>query len=97
MPNNKAARRSTSNRTCREVTTLIDDYLRGALPGPVRRDLERHLRLCPDCVSFLKTYRKTVRATQSLGDEDIPRPVRESVLTFLRKRTRQELVPRKSR
>jgi hypothetical protein len=29
------------------------------LSPAVKRDFQRHLRICPDCVNFLNTYRKS--------------------------------------
>jgi hypothetical protein len=58
--------RSKRANTCKQATSLIADYLTGALAPQVTSDLEHHLSLCPDCVAFLKTYKKTIQVTQSL-------------------------------
>lgn len=52
--------------TCKQATSLIADYLAGTLAPEVTSELEHHLGACPDCVAFLKTYKKTIQATQSL-------------------------------
>jgi anti-sigma factor RsiW len=52
--------------TCKQATSLITDYLAGTLAPEVTSELERHLGVCPDCVAFLKTYKKTIQVTQSL-------------------------------
>jgi Putative zinc-finger len=70
------------------MTDLVFDYVHGKLTGAVKRDFEQHLRICPDCVNFLNTYRKTVQATGSVAPEEIPPQVRTSILAFLRKRVR---------
>jgi anti-sigma factor RsiW len=85
MPQRSGARTITP-RTCREITKLIADYLNDRLPAAVKRDFAQHLRICPDCVSFLKTYRKTVAAAQSIPIEEVPAKVRKNVLDFLRKK-----------
>lgn len=51
--------------TCREVSELIADYLNGELDEYVEISFEEHLACCPDCVSFLNTYKKTVELTKS--------------------------------
>jgi hypothetical protein len=89
MATRKAAGKATAEKTCKEITELVYDYLSDTLTPLLKRDFQRHLRLCPDCVSFLNTYRKTVRATRSLRTEDIPPGVRNSLLGFLRRRLRQ--------
>jgi anti-sigma factor RsiW len=75
--------------TCKELTRMILDYVNGSLSPSMRRAFQHHLRACPDCVSFLKTYKKTVEVTRSVRPGDIPPRVRDNILTFLRKRARQ--------
>jgi anti-sigma factor RsiW len=87
-----AARKAATvltNKTCKEITDLIIGYLDNTLSLTVKRDFERHLRICPDCVSFLNTYRKTAAASASLRPEAMPAKVRENILEFLRSRLRK--------
>ncbi len=56
--------------TCREVVDFLMDYLSGSLAAAERREFERHLEACPPCVSFLKTYERTV----ALGKEAFSEP-----------------------
>jgi len=58
--------RSKRAGTCRQATSLIADYLTGTLDPEITNELEHHLGVCPDCVAFLKTYKKTIQVTQSL-------------------------------
>ena len=88
MAARKAAKVST-NKTCKEMTDLIFGYLNDTLSRTVQRDFERHLRICPDCVNFLNTYRKTAVTSASLRPEAIPAKVRENILEFLRSRIRK--------
>jgi anti-sigma factor RsiW len=76
--------KTLTNKTCKEITDLILGYLHGQLSPTVRRDFQRHLRICPDCVSFLKTYKKTASVTRSIRAEGIPPRVRNNILDFLR-------------
>lgn len=86
----KPKRSSTpTDRTCDQMTALVLGYLTGTLSATVKRDFEHHLTICPDCVNFLNTYKKTVVATKSVERSDIPAPVRDSILSFLRKRIRR--------
>jgi len=71
------------------MTNLIFGYLNNTLSGSVMRDFRRHLRVCPDCVNFLNTYKKTVTTSRSLRPEDMPAIVRQNILGFLRKRIRK--------
>jgi hypothetical protein len=89
MATSKAARRPRPDKTCKQMTELIYDYLNDRLIPPVKRNFERHLRLCPDCVSFLSTYKNTIRAIRCLTPEDVPPVVRDSFMSFLRRQTRR--------
>ena len=70
------------------MTDLVLDYVNERLNADVKREFKQHLRICPDCVSFLKTYKKTVSVTRSLAPDEIPQRVRKNILEFLRKRLR---------
>ena len=85
----KKATKLFTNRTCKEITALILGYLNDTLSPSVKRDFKRHLRICPDCVSFLETYKKTVAASQSLRPTEMPANVRDNILDFLRSRIRK--------
>lgn len=58
--------RTKPAQTCKQATALLTDYLAGTLATAVASELERHLSVCPDCVAFLRTYKKTIQVTQSL-------------------------------
>ncbi len=87
------ARRSIIGRAesaiCREITDLLLDYMTGELDPETVAAFEDHLDLCPDCVAFLNTYKKTVQATRSLRFEDIPAEMEKRVRRFLRERTQK--------
>jgi len=83
-----------SRITCQAVTSLLVDYLDGELVPEAALSLQRHLRDCPDCVAFLRTYKKTVQATRSLRYEDIPARLRERVRRSLRERIKRASVGR---
>jgi hypothetical protein len=89
MATSEAGRKRRTGQTCQQVTELIYDYLNDRLIPPVKRDFERHLRLCPDCVGFLNTYKNSIRAIRSLPAEDVPPGVRDSLLNFLRRQIRR--------
>lgn len=74
---------------CREITNLLLDYMAGELDPETVAAFEAHLRLCPDCVAFLNTYKKTVRAIRSLRYKSIPAELERRVRRFLRERTQK--------
>jgi hypothetical protein len=89
MAARKAVAKVSTNHTCKEMTDLIFGYLNDTLSRTVQRDFKRHLRICPDCVNFLNTYKKTASTSASLPPEAIPVKVRENILEFLRNRIRK--------
>jgi Putative zinc-finger len=89
MTARKKATKVLNHKTCKEITDLIFGYLNKTLSASVQRDFKRHLRLCPDCVNFLNTYKKTVSVTRSIRPEGIPPKVRNNILDFLRGRMRK--------
>lgn len=51
---------------------MIVDYLTGELEPEITLKFDKHLQLCPDCVAFLNTYKKTIQVAQSFLSKDIP-------------------------
>lgn len=74
---------------CGEIADLILDYLTEELDAETASAFEEHLGLCPDCVAFLETYKKTVQATRSLRYEDIPPEMQKRVRQFLQERIKK--------
>jgi len=86
MPKSKTTSRSLSARTCKQITDLMMDYMNDKLRTKVKRAFEKHLEIWPDCVSFVNTYKTTVKSTATLRTEEIPPKVRDNILDFLRKK-----------
>ena len=74
---------------CERVTSLIADYLNGELDAETRAAFEAHLTVCDSCTAFLNTYRKTVRAVQSLRYEELPPDLQSRALQLVRKRLKR--------
>lgn len=51
--------------TCRECAEFLGDYIDGSLPDVQRVELERHLRRCPPCVTFIEQYKRTIELAKS--------------------------------
>lgn len=89
MVKRKAPVETLANKNCKQITDLLYDYLNNKLSQQVKRDFERHLKICPDCISFLNTYKRTVAVTRSVDAAVLPPSVRHNVLAFLRQRLRK--------
>lgn len=84
MKKSRRAKRARTDVSCKSATDLIWKYLSDRLRPAVKRAFEEHLRICPDCVSFLNTYKKTVSLARSLGTGAMPAKVRANARAFLR-------------
>lgn len=77
--------------TCKQVILdLLVEYEDGAMEPRERADFERHIEMCPPCVRFLTTYRATGKTLKLLKPEEIPPDLAQSVLAFVRARTKRE-------
>jgi hypothetical protein len=69
--------------TCRELAELLIDFLNGDLTQEHFDEVQHHLRCCPPCVTFIETYRITIKICRQLPSKPLP--------TELEKRLRQAL------
>jgi len=75
---------SPSSIECRQIADLLGDYLDGSLPKATRELLEWHIEGCGPCVAFVNTYRGTVNAATKLREVEIPRELKQRLLSVLR-------------
>ena len=73
---------------CQNIVELLGEYLDGTLDPATSRALTSHLADCQECTAFLNTYRGTVRMTRELREEELPAPLKERLLGFLRRHIR---------
>ena len=70
--------------SCRELVTLVTEYLEGTLGARDRRRFERHIRGCDGCTAYLEQMRETIRLAGSLRERDVPPRAREELLAAFR-------------
>lgn len=74
--------------TCREFVEFLMRYLDGELDTEVRASFEEHLGTCPPCVTYLDTYRETVRLGKQVlcdpPDAPVPEDVPEALVDAIR-------------
>jgi anti-sigma factor RsiW len=58
--------------TCKKATSVIAAYVSANLSVEMNHSFEEHLQACPDCLAFLKTYKKTVEMARSFLSEEGP-------------------------
>jgi anti-sigma factor RsiW len=71
---------------CRDIATLLHDYVEGALEPPLQEQLDQHLSDCPGCVAFVNTYKHTITLAKDLRCEDIPPELRRKLRSFLKQK-----------
>jgi hypothetical protein len=57
---------------CRELVSLVTDYLDGVLPADWRAGVERHLTECDGCAAYLQQIRLTIDALHRLNTDIRP-------------------------
>lgn len=80
--------------TCREFAAFLMAYDDGELRPSERAAFDAHLSECPDCVTYLKSYRATVAlGKQAFADEDgdaeghVPEELVQAILAARRRQT----------
>jgi anti-sigma factor RsiW len=72
--------------TCREFIDFLMDYLDGALGAGERARFDEHLAECPDCVSYVATYRAAValgKAVFADPNETVPETVPDELVNAI--------------
>ena len=60
---------------CREFSDFLMEFLDSELPEAEAAAFRRHMADCPTCVTYLETYRETVRLGRVVcSDPDAPVP-----------------------
>lgn len=55
--------------SCREFEGLAYDFLEGKLDDKCMKSIDKHMKLCPPCIDFMESYRRT----RSMGqNDDVP-------------------------
>ena len=74
----------TPQMSCRELVTLVTEYLEGTLGARDRRRFEHHIRGCDGCTTYLEQMRRTIRLSGTLEERDIPPRARAELLGAFR-------------
>ena len=74
----------TEELTCRELVTLVTEYVEDALPPSARERFERHLDGCRGCRNHLDQVQTTVRIVGRLECDDLSAEARAALLAAFR-------------
>jgi len=72
------------NFTCKEIATLMTDYLEGSLTLSQRLRFQMHLGMCFACRNYLRQMKYTVATLRQLPSEPVPAQVKEALMTRFR-------------
>ncbi len=77
--------------TCKDfIEDLLVDYLEHTLSPEVAADLERHLAVCPPCVAYLNTYKRTQELVGRAAPVEMPPEVKTILRKFLQEQLAKE-------
>jgi anti-sigma factor RsiW len=71
---------------CREFVEFLMDHLDGTLPEEQAATFDAHMDDCPSCVTYLETYRETIRLGKCVcgcPDDAIPADVPEKLVAAI--------------
>src|SRR5579872_2743082 len=60
---------------CKEVFSLLSEYLNLELPADACQEIETHLAGCPPCIEFAESLRKTVELCRRYRPTELPEPL----------------------
>jgi anti-sigma factor RsiW len=60
---------------CKEVFSLLSEYLNLELPPDDCQEIETHLAGCPPCIEFAESLRKTVELCRRYQPTELPAPL----------------------
>ena len=77
--------------TCQAlILEFLFEYEERTMPEEDRLEFEKHVSLCPPCVTFLSTYRATGKTLKMLKPGDIPPTLADTVIAFVKARRERE-------
>ena len=63
---------------CKQVFSLLSEYLNLELPPDACQEIETHLAGCPPCIEFAESLRKTVELCRRYQPAEVPQPLQET-------------------
>ncbi|MGA3018516.1 MAG: zf-HC2 domain-containing protein [Bryobacteraceae bacterium] len=82
---------------CKEIFSLLSDYLDLELPPDACQEIETHLAGCPPCIEFAESLRRTVELCRNYRPTELPEPIgkqaREQLLDAYQKMLRARKSP----
>ncbi len=74
----------TGNFSCKEIATLITDYLDGSFSLTQRLRFQMHIGVCMACRNYLRQMKHTVAVLGQLPSEPVPPEIKEALMNRFR-------------
>ena len=68
---------------CKKYFERISEYLDGELDDRTCKEIEAHLKNCPECLECLNSLKKSIRLCKKAGHEEMPPDMRERLRSRL--------------
>ena len=81
---------------CKEIFSLLSEYLNLELSPDACLEIETHLAGCPPCIEFAESLRKTVELCRRYQPIELPEPLAKSAREQLLNAYERMLAARKS-
>lgn len=81
----KQEKEENKNPRCSIWNGFLYSYARGYLGEKRKKAFEKHIKGCPDCESFLKSYAKAIQFTEGLSCRDLPVELQDKIESFVLK------------
>ncbi len=81
---------------CKEIFSLLSEYLNLELPPGACQEIETHLAGCPPCIEFAESLRKTVELCRRYQPAELPEPLGKDARAQLLDAYQRMLSARKS-
>lgn len=82
------------DKDCDQIFAMLSEYLDQELAPATCADLEKHLKDCPPCITFVESLRRSVRLCHQLGEPVQCAPISPEKLNSLREAYRAALARR---
>ncbi len=80
--------------SCKQLIDFLWAYVSSELSAEERHEFDRHLSVCPSCVAYLDSYKKTIAMEESvvgeMADEECADAPEELVQAVLKARKRNK-------
>lgn len=70
--------------TCKELVELVTAYFEDTLSVEERARFERHLGVCPGCVTYVEQMRQTIQLVGDLREEHVSPAAQHHLLSAFR-------------